>query len=315
MNTHLKMNIRTCSRVFTGACIVMAFLMMSLHASGQDAVVKGRKPVVLVPPFENQSKQHENIVYEVGTGIDPNKPKRRFTVDRYTQAPRTLIENVLGNMEGVTIVERQRVDTLLAESEFGQLSGIVDSEKAIKLGKLLGANLIVVGTIVNISDETKKFNGYGITTENTQVTCQMRFRLLEIETGEVTFSKVVKGSKSYSKSSFGQTKNSDRNFAAIEATIEKMAEDADFRAAIFGKKTKSDAESTSGLIEVDFSPKPENCDIEIDGKYVGGSPVKRRLKSGMEYKIHISKSGYKDWTGTIVPEAGLRITRELERNP
>ena len=194
------------------------------------------KPVLLIPPFENQSKYHENISYEVATGKNPNAPKRRYPVDRYTEAPRSLCEDMLGNLEGVTIAERQRVDTLLVESEFGRLSGLVDSEKAVKLGKMLGANLVVMGTIVDVREETKNFQGYGIKTENTDVLCQIRVRLLDMESGNVKFSKVVKGSKTYSKSSFGGTKSSDRHFAAIEATLEKLGSDSQFRAAILGPK-------------------------------------------------------------------------------
>ena len=49
-----------------------------------------------------------------------------------------------------------------------------------------------------------------------------------------------------------------------------------FAAAVLGRKPPTaDAADGSGLIEVDFSPKPDNCDIEINGKYVGGSPLKR----------------------------------------
>lgn len=221
---------------------------------------------------------------------------------------------MLGNVEGVTITERQRVDTLLVESEFGQLSPLVDSEKAVKLAKMLGANLVVMGTIVDVREETKNFQGYGIKTANTEVLCQIRVRLLDMETGNVKFSKVVKGSKTYTKSSFGGTKSSDRHFAAIEVTLEKLGSDSQFRAAILGQKpAAAAAASADGVVEVDFAPVPENCDIEIDGKYVGGSPLKRRLQGGKEYKVRISKGGYMDWQGVIVPESGLRITRELDR--
>src|SRR5262245_4119084 len=70
------------------------------------------KAIVLVPPFENQSKQHLNIGYEVA-GNNPNQPKKRYTVDRFTEAPRSLFEDMLGELGGITIVERQRVDAIL----------------------------------------------------------------------------------------------------------------------------------------------------------------------------------------------------------
>ena len=117
------------------------------------------KPVLLIPPFENQSKYHQSVNLEVAMGNNPKSPKRRYVVDRYTEALRSLCEDMLGNIEGVTITERQRVDTLLVESEFGQLSGLVDSEKAVKLGKMLGANLVIMGTIVDIREAPATFKG------------------------------------------------------------------------------------------------------------------------------------------------------------
>ena len=197
----LKVESRSFFCIGVCSCIAMAFLVLSPGGNGQEGSGAGRKPIILVTPFENQSKQNEKIDYQVGN----KEPKRSFKVDRYTMAPRALLEDTLSNIEGVTIIERQRVDTLLLESDFGQNSGLVDPEKAIKLCRALGANLFIVGTIVDLSDETKKFEGYGIITENTTVTCQMRIRLLEFETGKILFSKVVKGSKTYTKSNFGGT--------------------------------------------------------------------------------------------------------------
>jgi len=140
--------------------------------------------MVLVPPFENLSKVHQNIFYEVATGSNPDQPKRCYAVDRLTEAPRSVLENMLGNIKDLTVLERQRIDSFLVETEFG-LSGLVDPEKAIKLGKMLGANLIVMGTITDIHNETVTFEGYGIRTKNTKVICQILLRLLDIETGKI----------------------------------------------------------------------------------------------------------------------------------
>jgi curli biogenesis system outer membrane secretion channel CsgG len=268
-------------------------------------------PIVLVPPFENQSKIQQRIAYDVGAR-DDDRPLRQLMVDRLSQAPRSLLEDLLTNIENVTVVERQRIDSFLVETEFGALSGLVDQEKAAKLGKLLGANLIVMGTIIDIRADTRDFRGYGVRSQMVDVQCQIRIRLLDIATGTVRFSKTLKGTKQYSKTSFGETNSTDWGFAAIEATLEKLKGDAQFEAALFGKKAEVDPAET--LVEVEFAPKPENCDIEIDGKYVGGSPLKRRLPAGKEVKIRIAKEGYKDWKGVVSPEEGLRITRELGRS-
>jgi curli biogenesis system outer membrane secretion channel CsgG len=308
MRTALPTVSRTFLRLGAGACLLLAAVAAPLAGGQKGDAKEAKKPVVLVPPFENLSKHHENIFLEVATNNNPKAPKRKWQVDRYSEAPRAFFENALSNVGGVTIVERQRVDQLLVEGQFGQ-SGFVDQKKAIEFGKLIGANTIAMGTIADVREETKSFKGYGVETENVVVTAQVRVRVLDIETGEVVYSKILKGSKTYTKTSFGQTKSSDRNFAAIEAAIETLGEDPKFKAALLGKGADAAAD---GLIEVEFAPKPDNCDIEIDGKYVGGSPLKRKLKAGTEYKIRISKSGFVEWTGVIAPEAGLKITRELE---
>ncbi len=291
----------------TLVCLVSLGASAALVVQADDGD-KTRKPVVLVPPFENLAKQREYVMYDVPDGTSPDKPRRQYKIDRYTEAPRALFEDALTNIDGVTIVERKRVDTLLVEAEFGRLSGLVDPEKAIKLGKLIGANTIIIGTIVDVSEETKKFKGYNIETENVVVTAELRVRVLEIETGKQLFSKTVKGNKTYSKSTFGETKSSDRNFAAVKAAVAEIGGDEKFKAALLGKR----ATAEEGLIEIEFAPKPDNCDIAIDGEYVGGSPLKYKLKAGMQYKILISKAGYKEWATVVTPKAGLKITRELE---
>jgi curli biogenesis system outer membrane secretion channel CsgG len=277
---------------------------------------KQKRCVVVVPPFENQTKYHHEVLYDVAIGNDPSGDKKQILVDRLTEAPRSVLEDMLGGINGVTIIERQPVDALLVESEYGGLRGLADAEKAEKLGKKLSATTIVMGTITDLHDDVAGFAGYGVRSEVIKVMCQIRIRLLDIDTGKVKFSKIIKGSKTYNRSNFGGKVSSDRHFEAVEATLAALKKDPQFEAALLGRKPSSSTRATTaddddGVVEVEFAPKPENCDIEINGKYVGGSPVKRRLPAGKEVKIRISKDGYKVWEGVIVPEKGLRITREL----
>ena len=282
---------------------------------GRTEAADRKTPVVLVPPFENLSSAKAYTSYEVATSSNPNSPKRTFQVDRYTEAPRAVLEDILGAIPGVKIVERQRVDAILLESEFGRLSGLVDAEKAVKLGKLLGANAVVMGTVLDVSSRSKEFSGYGIATRNTVVTGSVRIRVVDIESGHVSFSRISKGSATFLTSNFGGVNNSDVAYAVIEGALENLRSDDDFKARMSGVQDKQLAAAdsrTPQLIEVEFMPKPDNCDVEIDGKYVGGSPLKRKLATGKEYKVRISKAGHTPWEGSVVPEAGLRISKELE---
>jgi curli biogenesis system outer membrane secretion channel CsgG len=267
-----------------------------------------KRLVVLVPPFENLSGARAMVAYEVSTGTSPDNPKRRFYVDRYSEAPRAILEDILVNIPGVSVVERQRLDALLLEGEFGSLSGLVDPAKAVKLGKMLGANAVIMGTIVQVGARTRNFHGYGVSTRNTAVTATLRIRVVNVESGRILCSKEVRGSASFLASQYGGLDNSDVAFTVIQDALEKLRGDADFRARLLGGGSGGAGRS----VEVDFSPKPDNSDVEIDGQYVGGSPLKRSLVTGKEYKVRISKAGYEPWQATIAPQQGLRITHELE---
>jgi hypothetical protein len=127
----------------------------------------------------------------------------------------------------------------------------------------------------------------------------------------LTLSKIVRGSVSYSSSNFGGVEDSDVAYSVIESTLESLRDDSEFKTAVATGQSGGSGKLTN--VEVDFSPIPENSDIEIEGTYVGGSPLKKTLPAGKPVKLRIAKAGYKAWETTITPEDGMRITKELER--
>jgi len=185
------------------------------------------KKIVLVPPFENLSNTKSMTSYEVATSNSPDNPKRKFTIDRYSEIPRGMVEDLLVQ-KGVNVVERQRVDQLLLESEFIRLSGLVTTENVIKMGKMLGANTIIMGTIQNIQSKKKTFSGYSIKTSNIKVICSVRIRIIDIESGNIKFSKIFKGNALFESSNFGGETDSDVAYTVIEDAIEQLKDDEEF---------------------------------------------------------------------------------------
>jgi len=210
--------------------LVLAVFLLAGQARGQE-----RGAVVLVTPFENLSKVKSMTRYEVQSGEDPGNPRKSFTIDRYSEIPRSLLEDMLVNM-GVKVVERQRIDQLLLESEFIRLSGLIEPETALKAGRMLGANLLVMGTIVNIQKKAATFTGYGLRQETVSVECVLRVRLVDIERGSNRFSKLVKGNVVFEKSNYGEIRDDDAAYSAIEAALGQLAEDDEF-SALFGKES------------------------------------------------------------------------------
>jgi len=95
-----------------------------------------------------------------------------------------------------SIIERKALDKIMSEQNFSN-SDRADPTSAAKLGKLLGVDAIVVGTITQFGNETKKtniggmgggFGGFGIggvghskSSANVGVTA----RLINVDTGEI----------------------------------------------------------------------------------------------------------------------------------
>jgi TolB-like protein len=73
------------------------------------------------------------------------------------------------------VVERSQINKALSEQQF-QKSGVINENTAVEIGKLLGADLIIIGSVVKIG------TSYTINS-----------RMLDIKTGEATLGKNVTG--------------------------------------------------------------------------------------------------------------------------
>lgn len=90
------------------------------------------------------------------------------------------------------VVERDKLDKLMEEQKLGQ-SGVIDSNTAAKVGKILGLNAIVTGSIsqFGVKSEGKDF----IVSQSKQqiVECTVDVRVVDADTGQVLLADSGKG--------------------------------------------------------------------------------------------------------------------------
>ncbi|MDI6776789.1 MAG: CsgG/HfaB family protein [Syntrophales bacterium] len=120
----------------------------------------------------------------------------------------------LVNMGGATVYTRKDMEKIMTEHKF-QRSGLVDEATLARLGKLAGIKYIVTGSInnVNLSYKTYESARKGLekgesfaakligsamaagmeTQEGWHMNTDVAVRIIDVETGEVLFSKVVGG--------------------------------------------------------------------------------------------------------------------------
>lgn len=90
-----------------------------------------------------------------------------------------LIATELSNLENVTVIEREVLSEILEEQSF-QMSGMIDPDTAIDIGRLTGADAVVVGDLTDYV--------YWENTGVTGTTVSFSMRMIRVETGKVLLS-------------------------------------------------------------------------------------------------------------------------------
>ena len=110
-----------------------------------------------------------------------------------SQALRSELIAALHQSKRVRLIERDRIDAVLKEHALGQ-SGIVDANKAMKAGKLLGAEAIVLASIDSFKADKEQSNAAGIAVINTLIVrVKLSARMIDSQTGEILAAATAEG--------------------------------------------------------------------------------------------------------------------------
>ena len=282
-------------------------------ASSNFAAIRDRT-VFLVIPFENLSgiyDESQNKFANFNEGL----PDEGVTYDRYTETPRNILENILANQEmaglgEIEVVERSRIDAIIKEKQFATHNGLVSDSDAVSLGRSLDANLLVVGTLLGLDTEIKSFSGYGIQSNYAFHRGSLRIRIINIETGRLEFSTILKGEKKVNQ--FTSDSEASRNVSeyqeVIEQALQKLVSDLRFKRLFEIKEPPLDVRETE-KIAVTIDSDPSGADVYVDGKFVGNSPTQVTFAKGARVNIRISRVGFSDWSNT------LDVEREVTLRP
>lgn len=129
-----------------------------------------------------------------------------------------------------TVVERDRLQAVLAEQQLGQ-SGAVDASTAAKIGQLLGVQGIVTGSITQFSVE-EKGGGIGpVQARFAEAETMIDIRVVDTNTGEILLAAEGGGSKRFGGADIEDV-NFERDFdaglaqealrPAVRKTVEKI---------------------------------------------------------------------------------------------
>lgn len=159
--------------------------------------------------------------------------------DKLGSAVADMLVTQLIRSERFIVVERSRIEQILQEQAIGQ-SGAVTEESAPVVGRLLGAESLIIGKVIEAKQETgaHKFddedNKWGLALKATVAHTQIHYKMINSSTGEILLADNVTASEI--KPGFGlETKDFDFNNmfdfdqtvlgTAIRKAVNKMSQD------------------------------------------------------------------------------------------
>jgi len=200
-------------------------------ASAQGAAA--RKPRIAVMDFDYATVKTDSAAY-FGSDIDVGK------------GIADLLVTGLVKDGSYSVIERKALDKIMAEQNFSN-SNRADPTSAAKIGKLLGVDAILVGSITKFGNETKKtglggsggnwggygLGGFGHSKSNANVGIDAR--LVNVDTGEIMAVAEGQGTSSRSSTSMNGGGGSWHGFGAGHADFGS----SDFQNTIIGEATKN----------------------------------------------------------------------------
>ncbi|MBU2567515.1 MAG: CsgG/HfaB family protein [Elusimicrobia bacterium] len=125
-------------------------------------------------------------------GVVDFENKTAYGAQRLGTSASDILITELVKSEKFIVVERDKLNKIMEEQKLGQ-SGIVDSVTAVQVGKILGLNAMVTGSISQFGVKTGGAD-YLLTQSKQQVAeCTVDIRVVDVETGQILYADAGKG--------------------------------------------------------------------------------------------------------------------------
>ena len=261
--------------------------ILPVSATAEEAGQAANKIRVAVMNFENNSSWH-------------------YWGDNLGYAAADELVTQLFNTGEFSVIERAQLDAVLAEQNLGQ-SGLVNPTQAAAVGKLLGVQLILTGSITKFSIDRKGGGIRVFRAEYSEAETNLDIRLIDTNTAEIMFAdqgegKVrlggirIKGVDFHQEFDAGLAQEALR--PAVENVVAKIAAKSDVFASV---QVPVAPAAIVGATDTGFYiDKGENYSVAV----------------GQRYQVHRVVDEIRDASGNLLdritePVGGLEVTRVL----
>jgi curli biogenesis system outer membrane secretion channel CsgG len=202
----------TMIRQRVGTLTVMALMLVAswpVSATAEEEAQNSNKVRVAVMNFENNSSWH-------------------YWGDNLGAAAADELVTQLFETGKFSLVERSQLDAILAEQNLGQ-SGRVNPSQAADIGRILGVQLILTGSITKFSIDTKGGGFRGFSANYSEAESNLDVRLIDTNTAEIMFAgdgegKIRLGGLSIKGANFQRDFDAGLAQEALRPAVEQIAQ-------------------------------------------------------------------------------------------
>jgi curli biogenesis system outer membrane secretion channel CsgG len=180
----------------------VALAVAGMMVGSAEAQGKAQRPLIAVMDFDYGTIDNWWGQYDIGKGMADQ------------------VVNALLEDGSFRVIERKKLDTILAEQDFAQSDRADPSAaKLAKVGKVLGVKYILAGSITKFATESRggsvRVKGIGLGGKKAKSEVALTARVIDATTGEIMISAKGLGESSkgggfdFSKSGFGVGTNSE----------------------------------------------------------------------------------------------------------
>ncbi len=215
-----------------------------------------------------------------------------------------IVTSFLFNMPGVTVVTRNRLNSILREQNLSPTK--LSTQGISRVGQLTDSDAVVTGSVTRYDVERKTLSQYNLLADIYRMSINLQ--IIDVDSGVVKFSKGydVERKKTYTDARGAPRRPQSRETELLHELLANQASEGVQHAL-----REITAGGTAGkLIAVPIRSTPEGADVVVGGIYHGTTPLTLDLSLGA-HEIEIKLRGYAPWNYRVNVEPGRKIDAVL----
>jgi hypothetical protein len=217
--------------------------------------------------------------------------------------PELLVDQMV-NSGLFDVLERSKLDSVVNEVEF-QAGALVDPNKAVQVGGMSGARLLVTGNILENTATKTNSSAYNIKSTVYRYYLKARVEVIDLESGSKIFSHIADSSAELKKIGLNSTGRGEESLGPDVAEQLMTAMSNSQRIQALTGATDGDTP-----VNITITSMPQGADVEIDGVYYGNAGSTFETTPGV-HEILVSLPGYELWKKKVKVSDGMTFQANL----